>query len=392
MPSIPPTLSPTISSPPSVSPSQEPSDQPTTIPSQFPSASPTVIAEVAADFSVKLKIESGELDEEQKSSFQNATVDFLQEDVSIQDGKIHDITVQVIGQLVIDISDENSTSSNSTRRLFDSLSLEQQLLVSFSVSAMYSGSDNSFDLLAELDPYFQDIQSKWFKRLSAADNVFLPLSPDSIPEGEPGSIESESSPSSGDGVSGRTVAFVSLLAIAALAVGTAASVFSIRHFRQNTYGLELNSPRVNGEGIESFIVNQNDEYQVRREPVSARTDFLLAKSASGDGSDAASSWIKPPATPNSLEMGSSIPIDKILHSKPRSFEKEDDNWIHIQPSKSESRIDPPTTANSEVNLPNIKSQEPKRHDPRPMTSLFDTNVSSRIYRFVAFPYTKELYC
>jgi hypothetical protein len=367
MPSISPTMSPTISSPPSVSPSQEPSDQPTSIPSQYPSAYPTLIAEVAADFSVKLEIESGELDTEQIGAFQNATVEFLQEDVSIGVGKIHDISVQVIGQLVIDISDENSTSSNSTRSLFSSLSLEQQLLISFSVSAMYSGSDNSFDLLAELDPYFQDIQSQWFKRLSAADDVFLPLVPESSPGGEQGSIESESNPSNGGGVSGGTVTVVSLLAVAALAVGIAASVFSIRHFRTSAYGQELNSPRVTDEGRGRFIVNQNDVYHVRQEDVPVG-------SASGDGSETASSLKKPPATPNSLEMGSSIPIDKILHAKPRSFEKEDDSWINIQPSKSESRIDPPT-ANSEINVPNRKMQEPKQHDPRSMTSLFDTNVS-----------------
>ena len=371
MPSISPTLSPTISSPPSLAPSQEPSGQPTSSPSQFPSFSPTHVTEVTSDFSVKLNIESGDMDADQIGAFQNATVGFLENDVTIDDGMLHNIAVQVIGQLAVDISNENSTSSNSTRQLFDNLSLEQQLLVQFSVSAVYSGSDNFFDLLSELDPYFQNPQSKWYKWLSAADDIFISLAPESTPDGEPGSIESESNPSSNGGVSSGIVAVVTIVAIAALSVGIAASVFSIRQYRMNTYGLELNSPRMNGEGLGSFIANQNDEYYAGQ---SGTSDNLIAKSVSGDDIAKASSWMKPPTTPNSLEMGASIPIDKIMEAKPRSFQNEDDNWMHIQPSRSESRIDPPT-ANSEINVTHKKKQEPQRKDPRSMTSLFDSNVS-----------------
>jgi hypothetical protein len=346
-----------------------------------------------ADFSVQLAIESGELNDEQVGALEEATVGFLQNDVALENGKLHDIAVHVIGQLVIDVSNTNSTSSsNLTRSLFDSLSLEQKLLVDFSVSAMYSGSDDSFDLETELDSYFQDPKSRWLKWLSTADVVFESLSPEPLPEGETDSIVSETDTSNGSGVSGGTVAIVSLLAVAALAVGIAASVFSIRHFRRNAYGQELSSPRLSSEGLGSFIANENVEYHHQQIPFGAKSDLMLKQSNSEDDNAAAVSWRKPPATPNSLELGASIPIDQIMQKNPRSYkEKDDDIWNHIQPSKSESRIDPPT-ANSVINVPSREKHDQKLHDPRQMTSLFDTNVrndkdvqSTRLMACMAIP-------
>jgi hypothetical protein len=378
-PSIEPSTSPTISSPPSLAPSHAPSDAPTSIPSVLPSSSPTLVTEVMADFSVHLSIESGELTENQINALKEATVGFLGNDMTLKDGKLSDIAVDFIGQIVIDVSNAKSNATNNaTRTLFEGLSLQQKLVVDFSVSAQYSGPDNMFDLSAAVDPSFQDPNSRWYNWLSTADSVFAPLSPDPVPIKENASIESASNPGGNSGAAGGTIAVVSLIAIASLAVGIAASVYSIRQYRRSAYGQELVSPRDDGDGFHSFSHEENIEVQQQShlDLVSKQEHPSLSKSISIDDNLTAQSWMKPPTTPNSLEMGKAIPIGEIMKKNPRSLDvKKNDAWNHIQLNKSESRIDPPT-ANSVVNITSKKKTDRAFEDPRQIGSLLDTNVRS----------------
>jgi hypothetical protein len=379
LPSISPTMSPTISSPPSLSPSQSPSDEPTMIPSVLPSSSPTLIDEVSADFTVQLAIESGNLSDSQIGALKKATVGFLSNDISLIDGNLKEIVVQFIGQVVIDASNMNSTTSkNATRLLFDNLSLQQNLVVDFSVSALYSGSDNLFNLKSSLNPYFQDPNSRWFKWLSTADTVFTPLSPQSLPNGDKASVESAPNAKADSGVPGGTIAVVTILALASLAVGIAASIYAIRQYRRNTYGQELISPRQSSEGFGSYAEDNIEIEQQGHRAIVSKSNSSLRSQLNGDADNASvQSWMKPPTTPNSLEMGKAIPIAEILKKNPRAVEnkeEQEDSWNHIQPNKSENRLDPPT-ANSIVNAPINKTNDRKFQDPRQIGSLLDTNVS-----------------
>lgn len=327
-----------------------------------------------------LSIETGELDETQIVALQDATAGFLSKDVTLEDGKLTQVVVQFVGQIVIDVSNANkTTTTNVTRMLFDSLSLQQKLVVDFSVYALYSGPDNLFDLNAALDPLFHDPSSRWFKWLSTADAVFAPLSPEStIPE-EDASLESGSDSNATAGVPGGTIAVVTILAVASLAVGIAASIYSIRQYRRNLYGQELLSPRESIEGFGTYSQEEVVEVQQKVQQdvivVPKPRNPLLSRSASADDTSA-QSWMKPPNSPNSLEMGKAIPIPEIMKKNPRPLEenRKDDSWINIQLNKSESRIDPPT-ANTFINVPTKKPLERKFEDPRQIGSLLDTNVS-----------------
>jgi hypothetical protein len=335
-----------------------------------------------ADFTVYLSIETGDLDDAQIKALLNATSGFVSKDVTLEDGKLSKVVVEFVGQLSIDATNTNKTaSSNVTRALFENLSLQQRLVVDFSIYALYSGPESLFDLYTVLDPLFQDPTSRWYKWLSTADSVFAPLSPEPSTTAQDASIQSASNSSGSAGVPGGTIAVVTLLAIASLAVGIAASIYSIRQYRRNLYGQELTSPRESCEGFGSY--SQDEGVEVRHEyqqdipvaPVPKTKNPLLSRSASADDNTSAQSWMKPPNSPNSLEMGKTIPIQEIMKKHPKALDdkKKGDAWNHIQLNKSESRIDPPT-ANSIINVPTAKKTESKFQDPRQIGSLLDTNV------------------
>ena len=340
-----------------------------------------------ADFTVYLSIETGELDDAQIKSLVDATVGFVSKDVTLSDGSLSKVVVEFVGQLVIDATNTNNTATNNaTRTLFDNLSLQQRLVVDFTIYALYSGSESLFDLYTVLDPFFQDHTSRWFKWLSTADTVFAPLSPEPTAPAQDNSIQSDSKSNGSAGVPGGTIAVVTLLAVASLAVGIAASIYSIRQYRRNLYGQELTSPRGSCEGFGSYSQDEGIEVQHNFQPefqtapapmpVPKTRNPLLSRSASADDTSA-QSWMKPPNSPNSLEMGKAIPIQEIMKKHPRALDekKKDDTWNHIQFNKSESRIDPPT-ANSVINVPITKATERKFQDPRHIGSLLDTNVRS----------------
>lgn len=351
---------------------------------------------VSADFTVLLPIESGLLSDAQIAAMQNATAGFVDQDVAIASGILEDVTVGVMWQRVVDVSNvttvvatTNATNNGTLRELSSGQSefaLKQALAIDFTVLTMYIGSDNDFDLYAALDAEFQDPASRWFVWLSAADVVFEPLAPEPTPEEKAASAaKSELDSQSGSGASNGTVALVSLLAVAALALGIAASVFSVRQYKRNGgYGQELGSPRLSAtsSGLGSRIANENIEYHNKQLELDARTD--KSKKTKGEVEkqveevevdSATSSWMNPPTSPNSLENGSTVAFDQIMQNKPRFTEPVEDRWSHIQPSNSgnhRATKDPPS-AESEINF----STATQTHaDPRNMSSLFDNNVSN----------------
>jgi hypothetical protein len=292
--------------------------------------------------------------------------------------------IEFVGQLAIDATKGNQTASvsNVTRSLFDSVSLQQRLVVDFTIYALYSGSEPLFNLYAALDPHFQDPTSRWYKWLSTADTVFVPLSPEPVAPSQDASIQSVSNSSGSTGIPGGTIAVVTILAVASLAVGIAASIYSIRQYHRNLYGQELASPRENSEGFGSYSqdegVEVQHEYQqqdIPAVPVMKAKNPLLSRSISEYDNTSAQSRMVSPNSPNSLEMGKAVPIQEIMKKHPKMIDdkKNDDKWNHIQLKKSEIRLDPPT-ANSIINVPVTKKTEPKYQDPRHIGSLLDTNV------------------
>lgn len=379
LPSVGPSMSPTISSPPSLSPSHAPSDTPTSMPSVLPSSSPTLVDEVMGEFTVSLSIETGELDETQIKALEDATVGFLSKDAALKEGKLSEVVVQFVGQVVIDVSNANNTASkNMTRSLFDSLSLQQKLVIDFSVYAIYSGPESLFNLNAAVDPFFQDPTSRWYTWLSTADTVFAPLSPEPPTPEQDNSIESDSSPNAATGVRGGTIAIVTILAVASLAVGIAASIYSIRQYRRNLYGQELNDVDDLGTFSRDELVEIQQFSHQEKEPepvVPKARNPLLSRSASADDTSA-QSWMKPPNSPNSLEMGKAVHIQEIMKKNPISFE--DKRKDEVMKRKSERRIDPPTANTvAAINVPNTVTNERKFQDPRQIGSLLDTNVCQK---------------
>jgi hypothetical protein len=159
----------------------------------------------------------------------------------------------------------------------------------------------------------------------------------------------------------------------------AAAVFSIRHYRRNSFGQELSSPRLNASssGLGSRIANENLEYEYNSQH--ERDGVPMKESISEDETgvevdSATSSWMHPPKSPNSLENGNAVvALDKIMQSQRTDHQPVNDRWSRINQSNSNtSRTsrDPPTER-TEVNFPT----QSLLTDPRKMTSLFDNNVS-----------------
>jgi hypothetical protein len=396
----------------------------------MPSSSPTLITQVAAIFTVTLRLESGLLTDTQVSALENATTSFLQTDVTVASGKLDDIVVQVAGQTVIDVTNvtvattSNATKSNSTksksaksnstdRALAATATkspffLEQALEIIFSVQSTYTGSDPTLSLHDELVDYFINPDSRWYRWLGAADAVFEPIAPEMTPEEKAVAAakaaaiaEQESKRQGGNGA----VAAASIMSFFALLLGIAAAVFSIRYYRQNNFGQELASPRLTptSTGLGSRIANENLEYEYSQQMANSSDEANLMKGTKSDEDagievdSATSSWMRPPNSPNSLENGNGVAMDKILQrhrasdlpeqqqlqeqlpppmQQPQQQQQQqamDDRWSHIQHSNSNpSRTskDPPTER-SEANFP---TRQPMQADPRNMTSLFDNNV------------------
>lgn len=350
-----------------------------------PSSAPTLMRMVTANFTVLFPFESGLLDDVQLAALQNATAGFLDDDFNLSHGSLDDATVQVSSQTVVDVSNTTKTA-NATgvgRTLVASpsgLSLSQALVVNFTVTATYIGSDTDFQLHEAVDPSFQDPKSRWLAWLAAADPVFSSLGPEpaSGGQGRPAAVQSDLGRKKGGSPTNGTVAIVVVAAVAALALGIAASVFSIRHYKRGGYGNELSSPRLtmSSSGLGSRIANENSEYHAQELEIESKADIDANEDANEDEAlSTASSWMQPPPSPNSLENGSAVAFDQIMQNNPRRrTEPEEDRWGHIQPSNSRATVDPPS-AESEINFaaerPAAYQQE---KDPRATTSLFDTNV------------------
>jgi hypothetical protein len=402
MPSVSPSAQPSISAQPSVSPSQSPSALPSakpsisSQPSAFPSASPsissqpssapTLITLVDANFTVVLRLETGLLSGSQVLAFQNATASFLQTDATIDSGKLQDVSVILTGQKVVDVSNvtTNSTGNTTMRRLQEKsqFSLEQALEVMFSITATYIGSDPGMDLHAALIHNFESPKSRWFRWLGASDPIFEPIAPEPTPEEKAVAAAAAAAKAEqqrmADKEGNGAVTIASFMAVAALILGVVAAVFSIRHYRLNTFGQELSSPRLNtsSSGLGSRIANENLEYeynsQLERDGVPMKQS--ISEDENGVEVDSAtSSWMHPPKSPNSLENGNVVALDKIMQSQRTDHQPADDRWSRIDQSNSNtSRTsrDPPTER-TEVNFPTQSLQA----DPRKMVSLFDNNVS-----------------
>jgi hypothetical protein len=356
---------------------------------------------VIAEFSVDLPVESGPLNETQVAAFQNATSSFVEEDVSFGNGRLDDAIVTVVSETMVELSNETTTANMTERRMtsWSELSLVQALRLNFTVTATYIGSDNNFDLAGALDPFFQQgPESLWFGRLAAADDIFASLAPEPASDdnnrGGVNSLSSETDTKNAGGISGGTVALVSVLAVAALGLSVAASVYSIRNYRRSAYGHELCSPRLSmtSSGLGSRIANENLEYHTRQLDMETRTDFVNRSRSDEEDEEKeeeavdspTSSWMgqNQPVSPNSLEKGGTVAFDQIMKNNPRIIEPVRDSWSHIISNNTGNRAKDPPSAESEISFSNEPQEVYQQQaDPRAMSSLFDNNVSSVCRKF-----------
>lgn len=407
---------------PSVSPSAVPSARPSVSPSASPtismqpSSAPSLERVVSAKFFVQLPIETGPLNTTQIQDLQNATSSYVEDDVPVSRGRVMQVFVKITDQSVVHVSNTTTATTaavanTTTRRLaiWSELNLAQALQLNLTISGLYFGSDKNFDLHKALAAKFQQApNSLWFARLAAADGVFASLAPAPAPTGaNPNGVAATSSApdSSNNGLSKSTVAVVSLLAVAALALGVGASVYSIRHYkRRSMYGQELSSPRlsITASSLGSRIANENLEYHTKQLALESTTPTLFARPKIEEEKEEVqeeevkveeiravnsteSSWNGQmlPLSPNSLEKGGIVPLDQIMQNKPRLKEPPKPNWSHVPFSISNNnRAKDPPSADSEINFPSQRRTDQQQHtDSRHISSLADNNVSLKWFFF-----------
>lgn len=333
-------------------------------------------------------LESGLLTDEQVSAFQNATSGFLEKDADLNNGKLTDSYVQVTSQKVVDISNDASVMANKTNEV-STLTLQQALELTFTVSATYTGSVVNLNWKETLTKYFHDPESRWYRWLGAADSVFEPITPEPTPEEKAAAAADAASASQSDwtkegGDRNGLVAVVSVLSVLALLLGVAASIYTIRKFKDTDFVQELGSQTFTSTSLGSRIANENMEYHARQFEKPHSPDRNTRNRSSGERGlevdSATSAWVREPKSPNSMEIGDVLALDQIVSrnsSIPKTIE---DPWNQIQPNhsnESKTSKDPPTNR-SEVDFP---IQTTKEHS-RNMMSLFDNNVSP----FSDFPF------
>jgi hypothetical protein len=112
-----------------------------------------------------------------------------------------------------------------------------KLQMNFQVTAIYSGPNTLFDLFETMNPLFQEPDELWIHMLGNYNDVFIPLRPDAT-----SAIEGTES-TDGRAMSSGGLASILVLALVAVGLALAASVYSVRSHTLSNYGEALESPR-----------------------------------------------------------------------------------------------------------------------------------------------------
>jgi hypothetical protein len=242
-PSKTPTQAPSVSSSPSSAPSDSPSRTPTARPSASPSSTPTHVQSVVVkSFSLLLPRVVG-LDEPQMVVIETTAADLLEQPNQVAGGTLQDVTVTLMAFASIELP----RAPNET--IASVLDLKQALNLTLDITGDYYGRDKDLDFEGLIRTIFKDDAEAWYEMLASEDSVFSVLLPNGDTSGALLSLDKEnSSPNdprirSGRRISGGGIAAVTLLALVALTLGLAASVFAVRSYRKATLGVELMSPQ-----------------------------------------------------------------------------------------------------------------------------------------------------
>jgi len=345
---------------------------------------PTHIALLSGSFVVELPLEAT-LNATQTTAFEMATAAFI-DGLKVPTGDLEETVVEVKSQNVEEITNGGRKERRRRKLMnFSDLDIAQHLVVKLAVTSQYTGTDVDFDFEALLNQEFHNENPDWLVHLAKEDALFDSIVPDELmpkdPEPDKGSavLHEQNGGSGSGGVSGGGIAAAAILSVFAKAVGIAAAVYSVKYHKENVYGQELESASPRSSGISSKsstgsrIAQENlQEYQ-RQYERSKKDDDAISWRA--DQSDAT------PLSPNSLELGKSVPMNQMLKKSPNEktsmqsilrTSSGDNNsqggrLDHIVASKgsnasnSSRAKDPPTAAGGKQNVRN-------------MVSLFDNAV------------------
>lgn len=302
------------------------------------------------------------LTKEQSFAFETGTAQFLARDVKLDRGKIENATVDLNFQFLFDAHTSQP----------DTTTVNKKLSVNFTATVIYIGSDNFFDLHEIINKEFQGMNPHWVLRLAQADSSFQYMFPnfdEMMKDIDPAAASSMQSPAS-SGMSSSGTAIVSTLCVIAITIAIIAALYAVRHHKMTKYGTELGSP----------CMSVGTDGNVEVGPYRMEQICSPSSKQKKDEDASVSSWIKKngQTSPNSLELGASIPLDQIMKPNPQKFTIDDpcrealdlcNPWNHIQlKTNAESiRVDPPSAA-SEANFAAAK-----------MSSLLDNNTDMSEY-------------
>lgn len=379
-----PSLAPSISSQPSFVPSDSPST------SSQPSDYPTHVDGVSGNFNVILKLQILSLSKSEIGAFERATSSWITYN-DAESGTLTNVITTVLDQESVNITLAKNDETLRFLQNTDSTSnVEPALSIKFFVSAIYSGKEKGFKLFDELDPLFQSDNPMWIRELAKENNVFEPLKP-SLSDIK--SSEMQGSQVSSEGMAPGGMVSLSLFVVAATILAVAASVYSIRNYRNTSYGEELRSP------VNSSYDEVDEKYHVsigRLDGVSIQSSEHLFRPSPRPSKSPNSAQLK---SPNSLERGTnkSNEVNQLNTENLSAFADQASNEDYgypnnIQHFKSQQSStlrslakDPPTAA-SEAGSSVIDF----RPDPNHQVSLFDSQVRVFLYIFSGFKYLSSL--
>lgn len=215
----------------------------------MPSSAPTLVTEIETTLRLSLPIEVLALDEAQILVLQSTAATFIENFVQIDGGLLQDVVVTVMEQAPYEVVANSTMDGITELGLFSNLQsqfdLQQALALLISIEGTYIGTDMDFDLASLLSNQFLQQQIEWFLLLARSEgDTFGLLVPDEYSPDT--AVTSANSPRVGGGKGpnlspGATAAIV-LVALAAMVLGLAASVYALRNYRTVGYEKDM-SPR-----------------------------------------------------------------------------------------------------------------------------------------------------
>lgn len=168
----------------------------------------------------------------------------LEQPSQINSGTFQGITVNLLSFKSIELPREGNETIISV------LDLKQALNMTLDITGEYYGVGTELDFDAIIRDIFDEDADVWYGMLADEDSSFDVLLPDDDESGGALlALDQENSSAKdplirrGRRISSGGITAVALLAVAALALGVAASFFAVRSYRTATHGVELISPQ-----------------------------------------------------------------------------------------------------------------------------------------------------